>query len=95
MILAEVTGTVVASARADRMDSSVYKVVVPCTPDGKPAGTPIIALDITGAGAGEIVLVSQGSSVRQTEHTIDKPVDALIVGIADSVSEDGREVYRK
>ena len=95
MILAEVAGTVVASARADKMDSPVYKLVTPCTPDGKPAGTPIIALDITGAGPGEIVLVSQGSSVRQTEHTIDKPVDALIMGIVDSVCEAGTEVYRK
>ena len=55
----------------------------------------MIALDIVGAGRGEIVLVSQGSSTRQTPGTIDKPVDALIVGIVDSVDENGTVVYRK
>ena len=95
MILAEVAGTVVSEARADGMESPVYLLVVPVLPGGKPAGSAMIALDIIGAGKGEMVLVSQGSSTRQTEFTVDKPVDALIIGIVDSVDEKGSEVYRK
>lgn len=95
MILAEVTGTLVAEARADKMISPVYLMVAPCLPDGKASGTEMIVLDGVGAGRGEIVLISQGSSTRQTQATIDKPVDALIIGIVDSVVENNTEVYRK
>ena len=41
------------------------------------------------------MLVSQGSSVRQTEITKDKPVDAVIMGIVDIVEENGKVVFRK
>ncbi len=95
MILARVTGTVVASSRNDKMDSPVYLLVSPCPADGTAGGTAMVALDPLGAAKGEVVLVSQGSSTRQILETIDKPVDALIVGIVDSVSEDGKEVFKK
>ncbi len=95
MLLAKVSGTVVAAVRADGLDSPAYLVVSPMTPEGKPTGGDMIVLDIIGAGKDEIVMVSQGSSTRQTPSTVDKPVDALIVGIVDSVVENGREVYRK
>ena len=95
MILAEVTGTLVAETRADRMDAPVYLIVTPVFPNGKASGGEMVALDIIGAGRGEIVLVSQGSSTRQTAFTIDKPVDALVIGIVDKVEENSREIYRK
>ena len=95
MLLARVSGTVVAEVRADSLESPAYLVVSPLTPEGKTAGGDMIALDIIGAGKDELVIVSQGSSTRQTLVTADKPVDALIVGIVDSVVENGREVYRK
>ncbi|MBI9108084.1 MAG: EutN/CcmL family microcompartment protein [Spirochaetales bacterium] len=95
MILARVTGTVVASARSDRMEQPTYLLVTPCAVDGKPDGTAIVALDSVGAGQGEIVLVSQGSSTRQIPETIDKPVDALVIGIVDIVEESGKDVYSK
>jgi microcompartment protein CcmK/EutM len=95
MILAEVVGRLVAETRADKMDSPVYLIVNPVLPGGKSCGGAMIALDIIGAGEGEIVMVSQGSSTRQTSSTIDKPVDALIIGIVDAVSENGKEVYSK
>ena len=45
------------------------------------AGETLVAVDTVSAGVGEIVLVSQGSSARQTEKTRDRPVDATIVAI--------------
>ncbi len=95
MMLAKVTGTVVASVRSDRIDSPVYLLVTPWSRKNEAAGSEMIALDIIGAGQGEMVLVSQGSSVRQTPSTVDKAVDALVIGIVDSVSEAKKEVYRK
>lgn len=95
MILAEVIGTLVADTRADRMDAPVYLIVTPVLPGGKASGGEMVVLDNIGVGKGELVLVSQGSSVRQTRETIEKPVDALIIGIVDAVEENGKEVYRK
>jgi len=42
-----------------------------------------------GAGQGECVLFTQGSSARLTPATKDAPVDAVIVGIVDTVEVDG------
>jgi microcompartment protein CcmK/EutM len=95
MILAEVTGTIVASSRNDKMDSPVYLLVTPCSSDGTAEGTAIVVLDPIGASRREIVLVSQGSSTRQIPQTVEKPVDALVIGIVDDVSEGGKEVFQK
>jgi len=48
-----------------------------------------------GSGPGEVVLVSRGSSARQTEETKDRPVDAVIIGIVDLVEEKGKLVFKK
>ena len=60
--------------------------------DGRPLGTPLIAVDSVSAGVGETVLVAQGSSARQTEKTRDRPVDAVIMAIVDNleVQDDAR-----
>jgi len=95
MMLAKVSGTIVATQRNDRMEHPSYLLVTPCGTDGIAVGSPIIALDSVNAGREEIVLVSQGSSTRQIRETIDKPVDALIIGIVDAVEDSGREVFIK
>ena len=55
----------------------------------------MVAADAVGAGTGEVVLGAQGSSARLTEVSRDRPVDAVICGIVDSVEMDGRDVYLK
>jgi ethanolamine utilization protein EutN len=55
----------------------------------------MVALDGVGAGVGELVMVTQGPSARQTPRTDRQPVDALICGIIDLVEERGAIVYRK
>lgn len=95
MICARVVGTVTASSRADRLDHPSYLLVEPCRPDGSAAGGGMVALDLLGAGPDELVLVSQGSSTRQTGETRDRPVDALIMGIIDAAVENGEVTYQK
>ncbi len=95
MILARVAGTVVTTVRADNIDGAVYFIVEPSSPSGESAGSGIVALDLMGAAPGELVIVSQGSSTRQTDSTKDKPVDAVIIGIVDIVEENGKVVFRK
>jgi len=42
---------------------------------------------MVGAGIGERVLVTQGSSARKVKNMSDTPIDALIVGIIDEDCE--------
>ena len=96
MTTAIVAGTVVGTARADTVPSGKYLLVDECSLAGARSGRYLVAYDATGqAGTGEMVLVSQGSSARQTERTKDRPIDTVIVGIVDEVTEGDGAVYRK
>ena len=95
MILAKVAGAVVSTVRADGIGAARYLLVKPCGPSGHDESGGLVALDLMGAGPGELVLVSKGSSTRQTEITRDKPVDAVVMGIVDAVEEKGEAVFRK
>lgn len=48
----------------------------------------IVAVDIIGAGIGEKVIVTEGSSARFMGNLNETPVDAVIVGIID---EEGKQ----
>jgi len=95
MILAQVMGTVV-STRKDRGLLGL-KLMLAREVDGsfQPTGNYVVAADAVGAGTDELVLIAAGSSARMTEVTKDKPVDAVICGIVDSVELDGRDAWRK
>jgi microcompartment protein CcmK/EutM len=95
VILAQVVGTVV-STRKDTGLSGLKLLVVRELDDALvPKGNLVVAADAVGAGRDEVVLVAAGSSARLTEATKDKPVDAVIVGIVDSVEERGKNVYEQ
>jgi microcompartment protein CcmK/EutM len=95
MILARVVGTVVSSQNADGVDRGRYLFVQPTDSTGVGGGTPFIALDAVQADRDQVVLVSQGSSCRQLPETRDRAVDALIVGIVDTVDvKEGADGYR-
>ena len=55
----------------------------------------MVAVDTVGAGEGEFVLITQGSSARLTPETKILPVDTVIIGIIDSVHVDHACVYDK
>ena len=93
MFLARVTGHVVATQKDKTLSGQKLMVVEPLNvkydDTSKPAslgntGRAIVAIDVVGAGDGQLVLVVQGSSARMTEQTKNMPADAVIVGIVDS-----------
>ena len=59
----------------------------------KPGSNTIVAIDTLGAGDGELVMFSQGSSARQAEGLKQLPIDAAIVGLIDTVSIVGKKTY--
>ena len=63
--------------------------------DGQPLPQYEVAADCVGAGVNEWVLVSRGSAARQLPGSEKRPLDALVVGIIDTVSLDNRQLYSK
>ena len=95
MIFARVTGNVACTLKDEKLTGSKLMLLQPVDLQGNAKGNPLVAVDAVGAGEGELVLVVQGSSARQTSRTTGNPVDAVIFAIVDSVEQDGRSVFRK
>lgn len=85
MILARVVGTVWATRKDEQLVGMKLQIVREVDLDFEPTKNFVVAVDSVGAGVGEIVLVAQGSSARQTELTNKKPVDAVITAIVDKL----------
>ncbi len=100
MILARVEGSVVATKKSSKMTGSKLLVVRPLVldqPDARefrPGQSTLVATDSLGAGEGEVVLVVQGSSARLAMENKDTPVDAVVIGLVDSVDLNRRLLYR-
>jgi microcompartment protein CcmK/EutM len=95
VLLGRVAGTLVASRKEPLLDGSTFLVVQQIDVDGNDSGGVVVAVDSVGAGVGEIVLYASGSSARQTSHTKDRPVDAVIMAIVDTWEVGGATVYEK
>lgn len=95
MLLCKVTGTLVATRKEPTLDGLKLLVVRPCDVAGTPMGAPLIAADAVGAGLGEVVLIAQGSSARQTVATKDRPIDAVIMAIVDTLTLGDSVTYQK
>ena len=95
MLIAKVIGSAVASVKLDALKSSKLLVVSPADGQGIVTGAPFLAVDLVGAGSGELVVVSQGSSARMAAGANTSPVDAAIIGILDSLQIDGDVAFRK
>lgn len=95
MIFARVTGSVVCTQKDEKLVGSKLLLLQPVDLAGAAKGNPLVAVDSVGAGEGELVLVVQGSSARQTSRTEGRPVDAVIFAIVDTVEQDGKRVFHK
>lgn len=99
MFLARVTGHVIATQKVGSMVGHKLLIVEPFRVkqperDGlQTTGRSFVAVDTLGAGVGEFVLITQGSSARLTPETRDLPIDTVIVGIVDRVHVGSAMVY--
>ena len=98
MFMARVKGNVVTTQKVEKMKGRKMLVVEPVrvNPDNSGiigTGRSFIAVDTLGAGTGELVVITQGSSSRMTSGTSDAPVDCVIIGIIDSVTIMGDKLY--
>jgi len=100
MFIGRVQGHVVSSAKDANIVGHKLLMIEPLkiaydNGDAKSFGSTgraIVALDMIGAGEGQLVLITQGSSARMAEHCDKAPIDAVVVGIIDSAVADGNEL---
>ena len=95
MLLGRVVGTVVSTNKEQELSGLKLLLVRGADVEGKPTGALVVAIDAVGAGLDEVVLYASGSSARQTRVTKDRPVDATIMAIVDSIELEGRQTYTK
>ncbi|MEK6269931.1 MAG: EutN/CcmL family microcompartment protein [Planctomycetales bacterium] len=101
MFVAKVTGSVVSTQKVPVMVGQKLMVVEPYRLESKKreslssTGRTFIAVDTIGAGEGDYVLITQGSSARLTDETNKLPIDAVIIGIVDTVHVDTGCVYSR
>ncbi len=85
MVLGKVVGTVWATRKDEEMVGMKLQIVKHVDLDYKLKDAFVVAVDTVQAGVGDIVLVTSGSSARQTTLTKNKPVDAVIVAVVDKL----------
>ncbi len=86
MIIGRVVGTVVATSKHELLVGSKILVVQETKPTGEDIeGKYYVAVDTVGAGPGEPVILTLGSSALKAYGNGDAPVDAAIIGIIDEI----------
>ncbi len=101
MFVARVTGSLVSTQKVGTMVGYKLLVVEPyrLEPGQRisliTTGRTFVAVDTLGAGEGEMVLITQGSSARLTPETKNMPIDTLVIGIIDQVHVDSQCVFSR
>ncbi|MFA5416833.1 MAG: EutN/CcmL family microcompartment protein [Bacteroidales bacterium] len=95
MILGKVVGTITSSSNGIDIQGGRYLLVNKCNHKGELKNDFLVALDLVGAGIGELIMISESTSARETKTTSNKAIDAIIVGIIDLMDENEKVVYKK
>ncbi|MCB2209521.1 EutN/CcmL family microcompartment protein [bacterium] len=95
MLIAKVVGTTVSTIKDEKITGRKLLIVRQTDEKGEPIGKPYVAVDTVNAGVGDLVLTASGSSARQTNITKDRPIDAVIMAMIDSLEVDGETTFRK
>ena len=101
MFIAKVTGSLVSTQKVEAMVGYKLLLVEPYRLEGKQrrsletTGRTFVAVDTLGAGVGEYVLITQGSSARLTPETKQMPIDSVIIGMIDKVHVENNCVFSR
>ena len=98
MRLGRIVGTAVSTIKVPAL--TAYKLLLvsdidAADPEARIAGAVYVAVDLAGAGEGDIVLVAHGSAARVGEAAGVVPTDASVVGIIDSIQVQYDETSKK
>lgn len=85
MIIGRVVGNLWATRKDEKLNGQKFLVVRLLINKNKEKDELFVAADNAGAGVGDLVLITKGGAARASLETKDIPVDAVIVGIVDSI----------
>jgi carbon dioxide concentrating mechanism protein CcmL len=95
MQIAKVRGTVVCTQKDPSLQGTKFLLLQLINEEGDLLPEYQVAADCVGAGFDEWVLVSRGSAARQLRGNEQRPLDALVVAIIDTVNIDNSLIYSK
>ncbi|MCG6136022.1 MAG: EutN/CcmL family microcompartment protein [Nostoc sp. LLA-1] len=95
MQIAKVRGTVVGTQKDPSLRGVKLLLLQLVDEEGNVLPTYEVAADIVGAGVDEWVLVTRGSAARQVLGNEQRPLDAAVVAIIDTINVENRLIYSK
>lgn len=95
MQIARVRGTVVSTQKDPSLRGVKLLLIQLIDEEGHILPEYEVAADNVGAGFDEWVLVSRNSAARQVLGNEQRPVDAAVVAIIDTVYVENRQIYSK
>ncbi|MDQ7095279.1 EutN/CcmL family microcompartment protein [Desulfosporosinus sp. PR] len=87
MRIGQVIDSIWATRKAESLVGVKLMIVQLLDRPNAEKGKIIVAADIIGAGIGEKVLITEGSSARNMDHLNDSPIDSIIIGIIDEKND--------
>jgi len=89
MTLAKVIGSLVSTMKHSCYQNKKIMLVKPIAPDQSEAKGVMVAVDLVGAGKGDVVLVSsEGRAAQELLHMPDRmPLRSIIVAIVDNIND--------
>ena len=92
MRVAKVVGTIWATRKEERLAGYKLLLVKPIDViNGSEEKSPIVAVDMIGAGVGETVILVSGGGARNAAGDRNLPVDITVVGIVDDLEIDNKK----
>ena len=95
MRIAKVLGTVVSTHKEPSLRGVKFLVLQFVDEAGNSLEEYEVAADMVGAGVDEWVLVSRGSQARHVRDCEDRPIDAAVIAIIDTVNVSNQSIYSK
>jgi carbon dioxide concentrating mechanism protein CcmL len=95
MQIAKVRGTVVSTQKEPSLRGVKLLMLQLVDEEGNLLQKYEVAADIVGAGVDEWVLFSRGSAARQVPGNENRPLDAAVVAIIDTIYVEDRLIYSK
>ncbi|MEA5571586.1 EutN/CcmL family microcompartment protein [Calothrix sp. UHCC 0171] len=95
MQVAKVRGTVVSTQKEPTLRGVKLLLLQLVDEEGQLLPKYEVAADSVGAGVDEWVLVSRGSAARQIQGNEQRPLDAAVVAIIDTIHVEDRLLYSK
>ncbi len=95
MQIAKVRGTIVSTHKTRSLTGVKFLLIQYVDAEGSLRPDYEVAADTVGAGVNEWVLVSRGSAARIESGYDARPLDAMVIGIIDTVTVENRRLYDK